>query len=476
MSVPPPPLPGGFEAAERAPEPERGAAKTDDAPAHVENPPEPQRLLIATGREVSIHERPSFRSKKLGYLRAGARVRRAASPETHEGCKNGWYRIMPEGFVCTESSATIDPGHPIARLVDVAPDRSAGLPYRYGRSRYPTPPFYARFPSELEQQTTEIELRGHLRARTARAWESVPSDPTPELLLQSGSLPTPHGYFRPPNQAVLGRAMPDSGFALLSVYEHDGRRYALSTDFELLPLDRLNPVEPSSFHGLALGGELTLPVVFVRSRAAHLYAGDPKRGLSPVQKLGYRQVVPVSGKQIVLGGIKYHETKSGAYLRDENVVRVDPLQNRPGWAAGKRTWVHVSILRQTLVAYEGETPVYVTLVSTGLDGLGDPANSYSTIRGQFLVHTKHVTTTMDSDAEDDQFDLRDVPYVQYFNEGYALHAAYWHDAFGQPYSHGCVNLSPLDARWLFHWTDPPVPRGWHGALSLRGGTLVHITP
>ncbi|MEO7328673.1 MAG: L,D-transpeptidase [Minicystis sp.] len=60
------------------------------------------------------------------------------------------------------------------------------------------------------------------------------------------------------------------------------------------------------------------------------------------------------------------------------------------------------------------------------------------------------------------FQLRDVPYIQYFESGYALHAAYWHDVFGTPRSHGCVNLAPVDAHRIFFWTDPPVPDGWHG--------------
>lgn len=60
------------------------------------------------------------------------------------------------------------------------------------------------------------------------------------------------------------------------------------------------------------------------------------------------------------------------------------------------------------------------------------------------------------------FQLRDVPYIQYFESSYALHAAYWHDVFGTPRSHGCVNLSPVDAHRIFLWTDPPVPEGWHG--------------
>ncbi len=63
------------------------------------------------------------------------------------------------------------------------------------------------------------------------------------------------------------------------------------------------------------------------------------------------------------------------------------------------------------------------------------------------------------------FQLRDVPYIQYFESGYAIHAAYWHDVFGTPRSHGCVNLAPVDAHRIFMWTDPPVPEGWHAVTS-----------
>ncbi len=60
------------------------------------------------------------------------------------------------------------------------------------------------------------------------------------------------------------------------------------------------------------------------------------------------------------------------------------------------------------------------------------------------------------------FELRDVPWIQYFAAGYALHGAYWHDSFGVPRSHGCVNMAPIDARLVFFWTNPPVPEGWQG--------------
>ena len=82
----------------------------------------------------------------------------------------------------------------------------------------------------------------------------------------------------------------------------------------------------------------------------------------------------------------------------------------------------------------------------------------------------------DANDVDNKFELRDVPWVQYFEAGYALHAAYWHDVYGTPRSHGCVNMSPIDARKVFLWTDPPIPPGWHGVFATETtgkGTIVY---
>ncbi len=458
------------------------AAEAEAEPRAAAPEPEPDYLgptLTSIARETLIYARPSFKAQKLGYLRVGAVVSRSKLPMGNEGCKRGWYRVQPEGFVCVENSAILDTEgpSPFAELAMVRPDRMSGLPYQYGRSRYPTPPFYTKLPSKLEQERTEQDMVGHLRARTAEAWKTVLTNPTPALLAEGRGVPMPYGFFHEPGALTSGRAMPDSGFALLGIYEHEGRRFALNTDFQLVPLDRLKPVEISRFHGIKLDDQVTLPIAFVRSQNANLYTGDPKTiGLSIARRLDYREAVPLSGREVVVSGMHYLETASHDFIRDERLVRIEKFKNKPGWATPGRSWIHVSILQQSLVMYEGEKPIYATLVSTGVDGLGDPEETHSTVRGEFLIHTKHVSVTMDSDTEGAEFDLRDVPYVQYFKEGYALHAAFWHDSFGQPYSHGCVNLSPLDARALFHMTDPPVPQTWHGAMSLRGGTLVHITP
>jgi lipoprotein-anchoring transpeptidase ErfK/SrfK len=141
---------------------------------------------------------------------------------------------------------------------------------------------------------------------------------------------------------------------------------------------------------------------------------------------------------------------------------------RPKLVARKERWIRVDLDRQTLTAYEGDTPVFATLVSSGVA-------EHATPTGLFRVHAKHVATTMDDFAADGAYSIEDVPWTMYFMGSYALHAAFWHERFGNPRSHGCVNLSPRDARWLFFWSLPELPSGWHGVLAAVGkGTSVLV--
>jgi hypothetical protein len=425
--------------------------------------------LVATARETIVYAEPTRRSSKLGYLRLGARVWRAEHASGQEGCAGGWYRIAPAGYVCVGPAASLDSTHPIGQLAAVRPNRDAGLPYAYGRAKGVPPPLYTYLPGKTETRALEGEI-----ARRASGWDDLETEPTPEELLAGGSLPTPFGYARP-TAGTPARALPNAGFALLGTFDHEARRFGMTSDLELVPLDRLDRVEQGEFHGLVLDTETTLPVVFVRSRRAFLYEGSDNTGLRPVRPLAYREAIAVVGQSRSIGGLKFLQTRSGAFVRDENLVRVDAPARLPAFAKPGRTWLRVSITDQTLIAFVGDRPAYVTLVSTGSAGLADPKEAHATPRGEFVIHTKHVTASMNGDEVGDEYDLRDVPYVQYFTEGYALHAAYWHENFGTPHSHGCVNLSPLDARFLFHFTAPAVPQGWHGAFS-REGSLLSIVP
>lgn len=447
------------------------APPTDGAP----DPAGP--FLASIARETWIYAEPRFKSRRIGYLRAGAVVRRDAEPvATGKRCKAGWYRVEPRGFVCAERTATLDVHHPVVEASRVRP-RVEGLPYGYAMSRTPTPPLYARLPSDDEQRQAEGDLAGHLRkiGRLASNADFVPlpePEAMPPALLYGQALPGLADQPERGDRWLLGHARIRSGFAILSQFDHDGRRFGVTADLFAIPLDRTRWVKPSTFRGVKLDGETGLPIAFVTRRRATRFTVDESGRRRAGEPLAHREAVPLTGR----AEGHFLEAKDGTWVRAEDVVKIDRFTQRPSWAMGERRWIDVSILKQALVAYEGERPVYATLVSTGRDGIGDPEETHSTIQGTFLVHTKHVTVTMDGDDAGDEFDLRDVPWVQYFTAGYALHAAYWHDDFGTPRSHGCVNLAPLDASFLFAWTDPVVPEGWHAALSLTKGTLIHTHP
>jgi lipoprotein-anchoring transpeptidase ErfK/SrfK len=105
-------------------------------------------------------------------------------------------------------------------------------------------------------------------------------------------------------------------------------------------------------------------------------------------------------------------------------------------------WIDVDLSEQRLTAYEGETPVRSTLVSTGLPNTPTPV-------GQFRIWIK----LRYDDMAGAEYYIDDVPYVMYFHEGYGLHGVTWHGNFGHPMSHGCVNLPTREAEWLFNWAE-----------------------
>lgn len=117
---------------------------------------------------------------------------------------------------------------------------------------------------------------------------------------------------------------------------------------------------------------------------------------------------------------------------------------RPFGVAENESWIDVNLSTQTLNAFEGDTLVYSALVSSGLPG-------FPTVTGQFRTWIKFESQTMDGRLLGYDYYLENVPYVMYFYEDYAIHGAYWHNNFGHPMSHGCVNVSIPDSQWLFNW-------------------------
>lgn len=422
---------------------------------------------------------------RYGYLRAGAVVPRRGPEIRNDGCPGGWYRINPRGFVCVGHGATLDLADPVVAAASQGPKRGQGLPYFYALAKNPGPHFYFRLPTAAEMELVE----GPGYASRAAEWnERVKREHLTDLFGEIGdppdfvprangaSLTKPYGTERGLHRSVQsGQSTPDAGFAISRVFAWEGRTFGLTTELDLIPLDRTSPVKPSAFHGVALGEGEDLPVALVTKRWAIRYVAAPVGGLKPEGTFDYREALKLTGKTTQFQGVTFWESTEGAYVPLSSALIVDKRKTYPSVAEGNRKWIDVSIRNQTLVAYEGTKAVYVTLVSTGIAGLADPEKAPATVRGTYMIHTKHVASTMDDDEDvADSYSLRDVPFVQYFHKGYALHGAYWHDQFGKVRSHGCINLAPIDAAWLFEWTDPQVPEGWHGVINKERGTPIVI--
>jgi len=171
-----------------------------------------------------------------------------------------------------------------------------------------------------------------------------------------------------------------------------------------------------------------------------------------------------------IGGRIYHVLEGDRYLKSWFAAvaeRVDP----PEGIEDDEPWVHVDLGEQTLVVYRGASPVYATLVSSGVEGFDTPP-------GDFTIMRKYIGDTMANvgDDKDERYSIEDVPWAQYFEGAVALHGAFWHSRFGLRRSHGCVNLSPPDAHRVFDETWPRVPDGWLGVSTdqtpFRGSRVV----
>jgi hypothetical protein len=234
----------------------------------------------------------------------------------------------------------------------------------------------------------------------------------------------------------------------------------------------LTDVVPPAAPGVVLDSATDLPIAIAPRAGAKLLARDVATGaLQPIATALPRfAVVPLGAARADLGGRSYRATRDGEFV-SEPQFRIAERTTRPPLVPKTARWIHVNLEQQTLVAYEGSRAVFATLVSSGKEGFETP-------RGLFRIFAKHVSATMDGLAgNDDAYSIEDVPWTMYFQGNYALHAAFWHDKFGTVHSHGCVNMAPADAHWLFRWSTPVLPSGWHGVIAdnhTNAGTFVFV--
>jgi len=108
-------------------------------------------------------------------------------------------------------------------------------------------------------------------------------------------------------------------------------------------------------------------------------------------------------------------------------------------------WIWIDLQEQVLVLFDDRKMVFATLVSTGLSDTPTP-------KGEYKIFKQKKIHTMTGGKKDDFYYLQDVPWVMYFKPRYAIHGTYWHDSFGNKTSHGCINLSLSDSKWVYEWS------------------------
>ena len=152
-----------------------------------------------------------------------------------------------------------------------------------------------------------------------------------------------------------------------------------------------------------------------------------------------------------------------------NGVRVMELLARPDEVGTDELWVDVDTRQQVLTLRRGDRTLYATLVSTG------EGARWATPTGLYRVYDKSVHGDMKSrDDAEEPYHVEKVPWVMHFKTRYALHGVFWHWGFGHRASHGCVNLSPHDARYLFERVGPQIGRGWHTTYATPEDLGTHM--
>jgi hypothetical protein len=234
-----------------------------------------------------------------------------------------------------------------------------------------------------------------------------------------------------------------------------------------IPMKDLRPATPSRFSGAHLD-DRGLDFGWVVKEGAPVYAQPDSTGQPVSRRARYARLTLASRE----GPQGFYRVADG--WMSETDLRVPHLSVRPPIVTDTESWLDVELATQTLVAYQGDKPVFATLVATGVGTDGSPL---STPKGIQRIRAKLLAATMDNLDHTGvaPYSYEEVPFTQYIGR-VALHGAFWHDQFGATRSHGCINLTLADAEWLFGFTQPSLTEGEQevAATEKRQGTLVRV--
>jgi len=244
------------------------------------------------------------------------------------------------------------------------------------------------------------------------------------------------------------------GFIYVSLYDtnpisYNNELWYQINEGEYLQSSKLTPITPSVFHGVSLSRTPETAFGWVVRKTAVL----PTPGAEATKETPYlSRYTMVTIYETKWFGEKagWHRIGADQWVQSYNVGAVKPTTRPVGIPAGQK-WVAVDLTEQSLAAYnENDQILYGTLISSGLPG----GPGWETPEGIFQIRSKVKANKMSGGGMVDWYFLEDVSATMYFTQSYAFHTAYWHDDFGRFKSHGCVNMTPQDAAWLFRWSTP----------------------
>lgn len=388
-----------------------------EAPPELPVPARPG-LRIAAGRRIvakwydaRIYLKPEAGSLVVGYARRGQLVG-VKGTASGEGCQADlWYALDGGGYAC----AARDFRSMETFVSEPVPIADAPLPYGYAK----------------------VTREGALRFRSLAAV----GDP-------SQGKPMTGAYF----------------ITVVETIEHDGRTYYRTDGSDYVAAEDAALLSPPAFAGEVLREGQELPLAFVQAAETSVFC-DCEGEFSPCGR-AHRMARSVPVEDRTIEGVPYVRLSEDAWIA-RDAVRIARRIERPASIAANDRWIHVDLAEQVVVAYEGDVPVFATLAATGKEG-------HETPTGTWRIERRYVSTTMSGpDDEKGTYTVAEVPWTMFYHGAFALHGAYWHSEFGNVRSHGCTNLPPADARWLFIWGGG-VPPGWH-AQANDVGPWVHVT-
>lgn len=349
-----------------------------------------------------IYETPSLKARVMGSLRRG-RPFPIFAEESASGCKKPWVRVGKEGWICSVAIADAQKPKPTT-------DLEPSMPFEY----------------VTVYQDTEIFREPRRNAGTQRIRKRKSSMTVLE------------------KKGKWTKVFPDEWLETRMLIPREMRAYRLQGEEITDGLE--NPLAFARFRGVTAFEEPGLS-----RKDQKRTPEDKKIKLNRFDRYPVLEEYPQNTRY---GGNWVKLPIGWVERRKVSLVKKTP---RPRRVKEGQQWILVDLSEQTIVAYEEDRPVYATMVSTGKD----QSKTTPTPKGQWKIQSKLRSTRMAGGSGASYHYLSDVPWVQYFNGGYALHGVYWHNAFGWTQSQGCVNMTPTDAHWFFQWTNPALPEGWH---------------